>query len=74
MRLVFVARHFPPAVSGGSRRPYLLARELLARGHAVCVIAPAECPGIPVAVVPHRHVDPDLAAPGEPGEEEAERR
>ncbi len=67
MKLLFVARHFPPAVSGGAARPYLLARELLARGHAVTVIAPAPMPGIPVVVVPHRHVDPELDAPRQSG-------
>ena len=63
MRLLIVARHFPPAVSGGARRPHYIARELVAQGHEVCVIAPEPSPGVPVAVVAHHHVGPDLAAP-----------
>lgn len=38
--VLIVARHYPPLVSGGARRPYLLAVELRRRGHRVCVLSP----------------------------------
>ncbi|MEM7662707.1 MAG: glycosyltransferase [Pseudomonadota bacterium] len=41
MNILIFARHFPPFVSGGARRPYLLANGLENLGHNVCVIAPA---------------------------------
>jgi glycosyltransferase involved in cell wall biosynthesis len=66
-RIVIVARHFPPAVSGGARRPYLLAKALLNAGWDVAVLAPQACPEIPVVPVPHHHVDPPLETPQQPG-------
>lgn len=40
-RIVILTRHFPPQVSGGARRPYLLAQCLQAMGHKVTVVAPS---------------------------------
>jgi glycosyltransferase involved in cell wall biosynthesis len=59
MHILMICRHFPPAVSGGSRRPYLLARSLMTLGCEVTVVAPEACPDVPTVVVPHPHVDPD---------------
>ncbi len=67
MRIAMLARHFPPAVSGGARRPYLLARALAEAGHEVRVIAPAACDGVAVTAVPHPHVDPPTGAPSQAG-------
>jgi len=64
MRLLIVARHCPPAVSGGAMRPYLFARELIALGHEVRIVAPNVCPGVPTVVVPHHHVDPAIGTGG----------
>ncbi|NWG72338.1 MAG: glycosyltransferase [Parvularculaceae bacterium] len=58
MRILLIARHYPPAVSGGARRPYLLARELRALGHEIFVIAPALPEGEPGVVAPHANRDP----------------
>lgn len=58
MRLLLIARHYPPAVSGGARRPYLLARALRARGCAVFVAAPGLPDGEDGRAVPHPHRDP----------------
>lgn len=54
-RIVILARHFPPLVSGGARRPYLLASELVERGHEVCVVAPEKVVDSPfeMVAVPH---------------------
>lgn len=38
--ILLLTRHFPPAVSGGARRPFLLARGLRARGWRVTVASP----------------------------------
>lgn len=51
--IIIVARHFPPLVSGGARRPYLLAQALQARGHRICVITPAQTDRFPAITVPH---------------------
>lgn len=40
MRILIVTRHFPPEISGGARRPALLAEGLRLLGHQVTVAAP----------------------------------
>jgi Glycosyl transferase 4-like domain len=50
--IVMVARHFPPEVSGGARRPALLADALRRRGHTVAVAAPEAMDGVHW-IVPH---------------------
>ncbi|MEQ1931216.1 MAG: glycosyltransferase [Parvularculaceae bacterium] len=45
--LLIIARHFPPAVSGGARRPLLLAEGLRARGWKVTIASPAAPNGYP---------------------------
>ncbi|MEE2996713.1 MAG: glycosyltransferase [Pseudomonadota bacterium] len=45
-------------------RPYLFARELVALGQDIRIVAPNVCPGIPTIVVPHHHVDPSLTETG----------
>lgn len=40
MRFLLCARHYPPLISGGSRRPYLFAQGLRELGHSVDVVAP----------------------------------
>jgi len=63
MRFALVCRYFPPAVSGGARRPFLLAQALERRGHEVVVVAPEACEGISVVQVPHVQIEPPAAAP-----------
>lgn len=63
MRLLLFARHYPPAVSGGARRPFLLAGALRRRGVAVHVVAPSLPDGEEGLVVPHPNRDPSGAAP-----------
>ncbi len=53
MRILILARHFPPFVSGGARRPFLLAKGLIARNATVRIIAPALPPDIEGLAVPH---------------------
>lgn len=57
-RILLLTRHFPPAVSGGIRRPYLLANALRALGVEVRVIAPSLPEGEPGLAVPHPNRDP----------------
>jgi len=40
LRILFISRHYPPHVSGGSRRAYELVKGLRARGEDVTVISP----------------------------------
>lgn len=39
--IIILARHFPPAVSGGARRPFVLTEGLRARGWRVYVASPS---------------------------------
>jgi glycosyltransferase involved in cell wall biosynthesis len=57
-RLLLLTRHYPPAVSGGIRRPYLLASALRGLGVEVRVIAPSLPGGEPGLAVPHPNRDP----------------
>lgn len=57
-RLLVFARHYPPAISGGARRPFLLARELRKLGVDVRVCAPSLPDGEPGWAVPHPKRDP----------------
>jgi glycosyltransferase involved in cell wall biosynthesis len=66
MRVVLLARHYPPAVSGGARRPWLLAQGLRARGFAVEVVAPSLPAGEPGLAEPHPNRDPGPGAGGPP--------
>ncbi len=58
VNILFLSRHFPPIVSGGARRPYLLAKGLQAEGAHVRVIAPAMPEDVDGAIVPHPQVAP----------------
>ena len=40
MHILLLARHYPPEVSGGARRPYLMTRALRTLGHRVTVVTP----------------------------------
>lgn len=58
MRILIIARHFPPAISGGARRPYLWAKNLLALGADVFVVAPDKMNNVPGIAEPHPNRDP----------------
>jgi glycosyltransferase involved in cell wall biosynthesis len=58
MKLLLLTRHYPPAISGGARRPFLLARALREIGVEVRVCAPSLPEGEPGWAVPHAHRDP----------------
>ncbi|KQY35267.1 hypothetical protein ASD21_10755 [Caulobacter sp. Root1455] len=58
MNVLLIARHFPPLVSGGARRPYLLALALEALGAEVRVVAPGLPPGVKGVVAPLLHAPP----------------
>ena len=62
IRILLIARHYPPAVSGGARRPFLLAGGLRALGHDVFVVAPSLPDGEPGVAVPHGNRDPATGA------------
>lgn len=53
MRILLLTRHFPPVVSGGARRPFLLARALASAGADIRVMAPTLAEGVRGVVVPH---------------------
>jgi len=62
MRILLLTRHYPPAVSGGAKRPYLLAKALRSAGAEVRVCAPSLPEGEPGWAVPHANRDPSQAA------------
>ncbi|PHS21622.1 MAG: hypothetical protein COA84_15535 [Robiginitomaculum sp.] len=62
--IILFARHFPPHVSGGARRPYYLAKALQDLGCQVFVVAPALPDDVEGIAVPHVQPDPSLEPPG----------
>ncbi len=64
MKILILARHFPPTVSGGARRPFLLAKGLIARNAIVRVIAPELPHDIEGLAVPHPAPAQEEAATG----------
>lgn len=64
MKIILLARHYPPAVSGGARRPFYLAHALREEGAEVCIVAPDTDPKLTSVGVPHPHRDPP--EPGRP--------
>ncbi|GAM97922.1 TPR/glycosyl transferase domain protein [alpha proteobacterium U9-1i] len=66
MRLLLITRHYPPAVSGGAKRPFLLAQALRKLGAEVFVIAPSLPEGEPGLAVPHPNRDPSGAPAAAP--------
>lgn len=72
LRILIFARHLPPSVSGGARRPYLLAKGLEALGADVRMVAPVLPEDFRGVAVPHPAPEPDIASlpeesPGLPG-------
>lgn len=58
MKILLITRHFPPHVSGGARRPYLLYQGLVEAGCEVRVAAPALPNDVNGIVVPHPQPTP----------------
>ena len=65
--IVLFARHFPPHVSGGARRPYYLVKAMQDLGCRVFVVAPSLPDGIEGLAVPHVQPDPVIGTPSPPG-------
>ncbi len=40
MHILLIARHYPPEISGGARRPFFLTQALRAQGHKVTLVTP----------------------------------
>lgn len=64
MRFLICARHYPPLISGGARRPYLFAKGLRELGHEVDIVAPELDSGEDGFCVPH--INPQLPDTIEP--------
>ncbi len=65
MHILLITRHYPPEVSGGARRPYLLTKALREAGHRVSIVAPFVPPGekdfiVVKHPVPHINIDQDI--------------
>ena len=61
--LLIVTRHYPPEVSGGARRPFLIAQGLRARGYRVAIASPFAPEGEPDWIrTPHPAAARGLAA------------
>jgi len=65
--IVLFARHFPPHVSGGARRPFYLVKALQDLGCRVFVVAPALPDDIEGLAVLHVQPDPVIGTPSPPG-------
>lgn len=64
---LLLVRHYPPAISGGARRPFLLARALRELGVEVRVCAPSLDKGEPGWAVKHPNRDPSSSPLAKPG-------
>lgn len=64
---LLLVRHFPPAISGGARRPFLLARALREIGVEVRICAPSLPEGEPGWSVEHPNRDPSTSVPARQG-------
>ena len=64
MRVLLITRHYPPAVSGGAKRPFLLAKELRKHGCDIFVVAPSLPQGENGVAEPHPHRDPSTSGGG----------
>jgi glycosyltransferase involved in cell wall biosynthesis len=62
LRILIFARHLPPSISGGARRPYLLVKGLEELGADVRVIAPLLPDDIKGVAVPHPAPEPAASA------------
>ncbi len=56
--ILLITRHYPPAVSGGAKRPFLLAQALRRAGVEVRICAPSLPDGEPGWALPHPNRDP----------------
>jgi glycosyltransferase involved in cell wall biosynthesis len=61
MRIILLARHYPPAVSGGAKRPFMLAHALRELDVDVRVCAPSLPEDEPGWAFPHPYRDPVTA-------------
>lgn len=61
-KILLLARHYPPAVSGGAKRPFLLAQALRSAGAEVRICAPSLPEGEPGWAVPHANRDPQTTS------------
>ncbi len=58
IRVLLIARHFPPLVSGGARRSLAIRDGLTQAGIRVDIVAPCLSGGMEGLTVPHPHPDP----------------
>lgn len=64
LSILIIARHFPPSVSGGARRPFMWVKGLNDAGVRTFVIAPELPEGVDGSVVQHPNPDPSTRRPG----------
>ncbi|MEO0398464.1 MAG: glycosyltransferase [Pseudomonadota bacterium] len=61
-RVLLITRHFPPLVTGGARRPYLLENGLKTAGISVKVVAPIIPDDVDGVAAPHPSPAPSVGA------------
>jgi len=62
MEILLIARHYPPEISGGARRPYLLTKALRERGHKVTLVTPFKLDDPDHICVPNKAINNSLRA------------
>ena len=67
MKVLLVTRHFPPEISGGGRRPFLIHRGLTRLGVDVDVLAPRLPDGVSGLEVPVGNSSQTQSGPARPG-------
>lgn len=62
MDILLIARHYPPEISGGARRPYFLTKALREQGHKVTLVTPFKLDDPDHICVPSKAINNSLHA------------
>ena len=73
MHILLITRHYPPEISGGARRPFLLTEALRSLGHQVTLVCPFKVNDSQSILIPNNAIDnalhlqskPPTIAPGQ---------
>ncbi len=68
MHILLITRHYPPEISGGARRPFLLVQALQSLGHKVTLVTPFESDHPYHIHVPNTAIDNGLRLQSYPNE------
>jgi glycosyltransferase involved in cell wall biosynthesis len=68
MHILLITRHYPPEISGGARRPFLLTQAMRLQGHKVTLVTPFKSDNPNHIHVPNAAIDNGLRLQSYPNE------